>query len=195
MDEYLIDRIPARESSDVELLERTRRGDNYAFSELVRRYKTRLASTIQGIIGRCDEVDDVCQEVFIRFHNSIHNFRGESALSTYLTRIAINLSLNELKRRKLKRFLSLETMKKEGSEIASMDVTTDDKEIIQRALGKLNNKFRTVIVLRLIEEYSTEETAEILNVPIGTVLSRLARAQKKLKEYINPYYENEKSKT
>jgi RNA polymerase sigma-70 factor (ECF subfamily) len=173
-----------------ELIERCRNGEQQAFSEIIRRYKGKIASTIFGMLGRCDEADDIGQEVFIRFYKSINNFRGESALGTYLTRIAINLSLNEIKRRKLRSFLSFEKLIEEGKDIMDIDAKSsldENKEIIQQAIQKLSSKYRSVLVLRLIDDYSTEETAKILNLPVGTVLSRLARAQIKLREYLKPY--------
>lgn len=176
--------------SDNELIEHTVNGNQSAFTEIVRRYKTRVASTIFGMVGKCDEADDIGQEVFIRFYKNIRNFRGDAALSTYLTRIAINLSLNEIKRRKIKRFFSFNDITGSGNDLEFNDTGirgAENKEIVQMAMQKLEAKYRTVLVLRLLDGYSTEETAKILNLPLGTVLSRLARAQKKLKEYLKPY--------
>jgi RNA polymerase sigma-70 factor (ECF subfamily) len=68
----------------------------------------------------------------------------------------------------------------------------EEREMVQRAIQKLEGKFRSVLVLRLIDGYSTEETAEILHIPVGTVLSRLSRAQKKLKELLAPYNGDER---
>lgn len=182
---------PINLQSDNDLIERIRsENDQAAFSEIVRRYKARIASTVNGMLGRGDAAEDIGQEVFIRFYNSIGNFRGESSLGTYLTRIAINLSLNELKRRKLRRLLSFDALREEGIEIEDKnqkDPVDEKKEIVQRAINNLSDKHRAVVVLRLIDEYSTEETAKILGLPVGTVLSRLARAQAKLKESLINY--------
>lgn len=177
------------------LIERCRRGDQQAFSEIVRRYKNRIVSTVFGMLGRCDAADDIGQEVFISFFRSINSFRGESSLGTYLTRIAINLSLNEIKRRKLKSFLSFDVMLENGLDIidtGSNACFTEDREIIQNAIQKLSAKYRAVLVLRIIEDYSTEETAKILDLPAGTVLSRLARALEKLRKELKPYFSDER---
>ena len=171
------------ELTDIELIERARAGDHNAFSQIVKRYKSKVAGTIIGMLGKSDDADDIGQEVFIRFYNSINNFRGESSLGTYLTRIAINLSLNEIKRKKLKRIFSFEKILDEGQDIMNEDmhnVISENKEIIQNAVQKLNVKYRTVLVLRLIDDYSTEETAKIL-IPIGTVLSRLSKGSNEIK--------------
>ena len=171
--------------SDLELVDETRKGNNEAFSVLVSRYKDQVAKTVMGMLGNSIEADDVGQETFIRFYRSIENFRGESGLGTYLTRIAMNLSINELKKRN--RSFSLFTNRdEEGREMnipETEDSTeaSDTKEAVYLALDSLPFKYRSVVVLRMIEGYSTKETAEILNLPLGTVLSRLARAQKNLK--------------
>lgn len=181
--------VQIREFTDLELIEFSKQGDESAFAEIVRRHRSRIASTIFGMLGKCDEADDIGQEVFIRFFRSLSNFRGESALSTYLTRIAINLSLNELKRRK-KRFLSFDKIIEDGGDIEDKDNKTnysETDEIVRNAIQKLNPKYRSVVVLRLIDGYSSQETADILEIPLGTVLSRLQRAQLKLKDYLTHY--------
>lgn len=175
--------------TDLDLVELSRKGDHSAFREIVKRHKAKIAATIYGMIGKCDEADDIGQEVFIRFYNTINNFRGDSSLSTYLIRIAMNLSLNEISKRKIRKFMSFDSLLENHRDITdnnNSESFNEDKEIINSALMKLNAKYRSVIVLRLIDGYSTEETSKILAVPVGTVLSRLARAQSKLKEYLQP---------
>jgi RNA polymerase sigma-70 factor (ECF subfamily) len=175
---------------DEKLIDATLAGNNNAFKELVRRYESRVAATVIGMLGKCPEAEDVGQETFIRFYKSLKNFRKESTVGTYLTRIAINLSLNELKRRKKR---SMFFFQKEGDEqfdFPDENAQTDysgEREMVQQAIQKLEPKFRSVIVLRLIDGYSTEETSKILNIPPGTVLSRLARGQQKLKKLLLPY--------
>jgi len=176
---------------DVQILTELRKGNNAVFKELIKRYEGLVSATIIGMIGMCAEAEDIGQEVFIRFYNALFSFRGDSAIGTYLTRIAINLSLNEIKRRSRwsKLFFSPDNETTEIEDKNSNPVIDENKEIIKRAIQELAPKFRSVIVLRLIDGYSTEETAKILQVPIGTVLSRLARAQKKLKEILSPMLE------
>jgi RNA polymerase sigma-70 factor (ECF subfamily) len=181
--------------TDEVLVSRAREGDNEAFRELVKRHESLVAGTVIGMLGRCPEADDVGQETFIRFYRSLKNFRGRSKLGTYLTRIAINLSLNELKsrRRRSNRFVPkpVDEIHDLPDEKATAE-PDENREIVHRALGRLETKFRSVIVLRLIDGYSTEETANILKIPAGTVLSRLSRAQKKLKDFLEPYYGDER---
>jgi len=177
--------------TDEELIRRAREGDDEAFRGLVRRYESLVAGTVIGMLGQCPEADDVGQETFVRLYRSLKNFRSESKLGTYLTRIAINLSLNELKRRNRRKKLFFQKPIDEIHDLPDENAhaeSNEDREIVQQAIGKLEAKFRLVVVLRLIDGYSTEETAKILKIPIGTVLSRLARGQKKLRTLLKPYY-------
>ncbi|MCU0646279.1 MAG: sigma-70 family RNA polymerase sigma factor [bacterium] len=176
--------------TDDQLIQASREGDEQAFKELIRRYESRVASTVIGMLGNCTEAEDVGQETFIRFYNNLKNFRGDASVGTYLTRIAINLSLNELKRRKRKSLIFFRKLSDDDFDIPDENSNTgfdDNKELVQQAIQKLEPKFRSVLVLRLMDGYSTAETAEILKLPIGTVLSRLARAQEKLKHILSPY--------
>ncbi len=176
---------------DLELVELSRKGDDHAFGVIISRYEHQIARTVIGMLGETDGAEDVGQETFIRFFRSLDKFRGDSTLGTYLTRIAINLSLNELNRRKktlslfFKRAEEKETMfdvPEPGDEFERLD----KKEMVDKALQQLDPGFRSVVVLRLLEGYSTKETAEVLKLPLGTVLSRLSRAQEKMKEILVP---------
>ncbi len=176
--------------SDLELLAQIKEGKQIAFSALVSRYEQVVRGTVIGMLGHTTEADDVAQEVFIRFYKSLDKFRGDSALGTYLTRIAINLSLNELKRRQ-RQHQRLVPMQKEQKQViqiadkAADPSRNDNKQLIEKALQLISEDFRAVVVLRLIDGYSVKETAAILQLPQGTVASRLARAQLKLREVIN----------
>ncbi|MFK7904856.1 MAG: RNA polymerase sigma factor [Chitinophagales bacterium] len=176
--------------TDNELIQQARKGNQQAFQGLVLRYQQKVAATVVGMLGQSAETDDVGQEVFIRFYKSIEKFRGDASLGTYLTRIAINLSLNEIKRRKRKRlfsFFSTQDEKIQELQIPDNSINQDQREtqqMVHQAIQMLDPKFRSIVLLRLIEGYSTKETAEILELPLGTVLSRLSRAQKKLKEIL-----------
>ena len=173
--------------SEKELIVQARSGDHDAFKTIIQKYENLVAATVIGMIGPCAEAEDIGQETFIRFYRSLDRFRGEASVGTYLTRIAINLSLNELRKRK-RMFLMQkpeETISNMPDRNSSKD-RNDAQEVVHKALKKLEPKFRAVTVLRLINGYSTKETAKILNLPVGTVLSRLARAQIKLKEILIP---------
>lgn len=171
-----------------ELVGLIRSGDERAFAELVSRHREAVVRIIGSMLGNVPEADDIGQEVFVRFWRSVENYRHEAEVRTYLTRIAINLSINELNRRKRKlSYLIPFALNQQDSELVKLDShekAFSDAEIVSVALQRLDPVHRSVIVLRLVEGYSTKETADILGVPLGTVLSRLARAQDKLRRII-----------
>ncbi|MDT8401219.1 MAG: RNA polymerase sigma factor [Bacteroidales bacterium] len=176
-------------SDDQELVLRTLDGDNMAFNEIIRRYKNMVARTVKSMLGDVQQAEDVGQDTFIRLYKNLKDFRGDSKLSTYLQRIAINQSLNEIRRNK--RFLSMFYRSDDKEEAREMELSSGDegrerdiKEYVNKAISKLDPDFRTVVVLRTIHGYSTKETAEILELPLGTVLSRLSRAKEHLKEFL-----------
>lgn len=169
-----------------ELIQQAIEGDSKAFQRIVESYQDQVARTVISMLGRTQEAEDVGQEVFIRLYKSLEKFRGEASLGTYITRIAINLSLNELKRRERKKLFSFSSQEDQdrllniqGEELSEEDWARRDW--VQAGLQGLEAKFRSVLVLRMIEGYTTKETAKILKLPQGTVLSRLARGQEKLK--------------
>ena len=174
-----------------DVVERARRGDPTAFRQLVEQHEGLVRSTVAGMLGDTAEADDVAQEVFIRFYKALKDFRGDSQVGTYLSRIAINLSINELKRRQRKnRWLSViqKGADATGVEDTSMDPARQDmQDTLRKALQVLDTEFRAVVVLRLIDGYSVKETAEILGLPQGTVASRLARGQQKLREILKKW--------
>ena len=176
------------EITDQDLIALVISGNDIAFLEIVKRYENTVANIVIGMIQDTPEAEDVGQEVFIRFYKSISKFRNESQLSTYLTRIAINLSLNELKRRKTvqSRIVNKDGLNSDKIDESDNQERVEIKELVRLALDQLEPNFKSVIVLRMIDGYSTKEVADILEIPIGTVLSRLSRAQKKIKEILTP---------
>lgn len=180
---------------DRALLDRASAGDAQAFREIVERYEPAVAATVVGMLGRGDDADDVGQETFIRFFDALSDFRGEASVKTYLQKIAMNLSLNALKRQKraAQRYVSIDDEALGVPELAMS--STDEhraqraqeaKELVNAALDQLPPKHRAVVVLRMIDGCSTREAAEALGVPEGTVLSRLARAMKQLQGLLAP---------
>jgi RNA polymerase sigma-70 factor (ECF subfamily) len=173
--------------NEEDCLNGARNGNHDAYRQIINRHKQKVAHTIFGMLGNCSEAEDVGQETFIMFFRSLKSFRADSSIGTYLTRIAINLCLNELNRRKRNRKLFQRISDAEFSAIPNSKKGINEKEneqLVYQALDHLAPKFRSVIVLRLMDGYSTRETAQILGIPSGTVLARLKRAQQKLKHFI-----------
>jgi RNA polymerase sigma-70 factor (ECF subfamily) len=176
-------------SDEAGLLKLSLEGDKNAFGEIVNRYQGMVARTVKGMLGDSVFSEDIGQEVFIKLYYSLSEFRGEAKLSTYIQKIAVNLTLNEIKRRK--RFFSMFSQKGNADmhefEVADHDFEErkDAREIVGKALMKMEPKFRVILTMRMLQGYSTKETAEILDLPLGTVLSRLSRAQEQLRGILN----------
>lgn len=177
---------------DADLLVRARAGDASAFRSLVERYQGVVAAVVIGMLGPGDDADDVGQETFVRFHAALDQFRGDAQLGTYLRRIAMNLSLNALKRRRRAhlRFVSRDqaTAPLDEPVTDAYDAEGEERrDVVRRAVARLDERYRSVVVLRMLDGLSTNETAEVLKVPPGTVMSRLARAMDELERLLAPY--------
>ena len=173
---------------ETELVNASLNGDKKAFGKIVTKYQKMVARTVKGMLGDSAFADDIGQEVFIKLYYSLSEFRGEARLSTYIQKIAVNLTLNEIKRRK--RFFSMFSQKG-NNEMYEFEITDQDNEerkeaaeLVNKALMAMDPKFRIILTMRMLQGYSTKETAEILDLPLGTVLSRLSRAQDQLRNIL-----------
>jgi RNA polymerase sigma-70 factor, ECF subfamily len=182
--------VKPEDTPDLELIASARGGDSSAFRTLVERHEPRVAATVIGMLGAGADAEDVGQEVFVRFHRALDQFRGDAAVGTYLTRIAINLSLNASKRRQRSRLRFWSRDQEEAPppepSIDGQDVVDQSarRDIVRWGIQQLRPDHRAVVVLRMIEEYSTKETADLLDLAEGTVLSRLSRGMARLKEIL-----------
>jgi RNA polymerase sigma-70 factor (ECF subfamily) len=180
-----------RESDDAALVASAADGDRRAFRELMDRYIDDVSRTVAGMLGAGQEVDDIVQDAFIRLYRALPTFRGDASVKTYVTRIAINRSLDELRARKRRRWLrpweEVDGQQEMAGETFASDETelSDRDRLLRQAVDTLPDGQRAVVVLRMIEEYSTEETADILGIAYGTVLSRLKRGLDKLKQTLS----------
>lgn len=185
---------------DVELLvRRAQAGDTRAFEELVVLYQDKVYNLSYYLAGNHADAQDLAQEVFFRAYTGLKGFRLDADLGTWLHRIAVNLWLNMRRRQKAAPALSLDdpVQTDEGEitrTVAAADPAGDPedalegkelREKVQEALLSLPEEFRTVLVLREIEDYSYEEIAEMMQCSLGTVKSRLNRARRALKELLS----------
>lgn len=182
--------------SEVELIRRASIGDEAAFRELVGLHESSIASVVTAMLGPGDDADDVGQETFVRFFNALPKFRGDSSVRTYLTRIAVNLSIDVLsRRRKTLNWVRIGDTQGDA-DIAARDETKDLETAdlnarIRAIVDELDPAHRAVVIMRILEERSTRETSEILGVPEGTVMSRLKRAMEKLETRLRPLIAND----
>ncbi len=162
----------------MDLIRRCQTGDEEAFAALFHQYKSLVYKTAYLMLDSADEAEDVLQEVFLQVYRSLSAFEpAKGAFTTWLYRITMNYCLS---RRRKRRFLTirLEEVSHLLTEPASFQERLEGDEMIRQALSRLSEKLRAVVILRYYSELSYAEIAQVLNVPIGTVRSRLNLALK-----------------
>ncbi|MEL6949871.1 MAG: RNA polymerase sigma factor [Pseudomonadota bacterium] len=184
----IVDSVSTEHKTDAELIAAVTRGDRNALADIVRRYEAVVASTVIGMLGAGDAAEEAGQVAMIKIYNGLDRFRADSSFKTYVTRIAMNTALDELRRRK--RFLSRFFTRADSDAADPIDDipasdnvagNLEQRQLVLNALNQLKPEFRSVAVLRLMQGYSTAEVAAILNLSEGTVFSRLSRARQHLK--------------
>ncbi|HKB26191.1 MAG TPA: sigma-70 family RNA polymerase sigma factor [Methylomirabilota bacterium] len=182
--------MDGRRGDDGDLLDRLRRGDPRAFEALVIAYQHRVFGVALRMLRNRAEAEEVAQEVFLRVHRAIASFRGEAKLSTWLYAIASRLCLNRLAtgERRLAREgeESLERLRADADPAAQVE-RAELEAALQRAIDELPGERRIVVVLRDVEGLAYEEIAEVLELPLNTVRSRLHRARMDLKEKLERF--------
>ncbi|MBK1878702.1 RNA polymerase sigma factor [Pelagicoccus mobilis] len=173
--------------SDEALLDRCQKGDDRSFRALVDRHHGALFATAMGMLGSEADAESVVQDGFLRFYRNLDRFEGRSSLKTYLTRIVMNQALKQLQQRRrwYHRFLSSDdeetNLPEASAEPEVRQIETEELAAgVREAVQTLKPEFRSVVVLRFLNGCSTQECADILGVPPGTVMSRLSRALDKL---------------
>ena len=178
--------------TDRELFAQVADDSEMAFTQFVNRYKNRLYNFIYRIISDKEAAEDILQETFLRVYNQRKNYSPDYALSTWVYTIALNLCRSELRKRKLRRFISLEFLKEE-TDIELPDEKNLEPErlkpLLEKAIKALPDEYRTAFVLCDIDRLPYNDIAEIMRVPVGTVKSRINRARAMLREKLLPYKE------
>ena len=165
--------------TEPELIRRSKGGSREAFGQLVSRYQVPVYRVVRGILGNPSESEDVAQEVFLKAYANLAKFRGESGFFTWLYRIAVNEALRARKRRTFANADALPEV--EAPPPAPLEEEGPTLATLEKLLRKLSDEFRAIVVLRDIEGLSYTEIAETLEIPIGTVESRLFRARQELR--------------
>ena len=177
----------SQQFDDLELIHRSQAGDTEAFGELVTKYRAKVFTMIYSIVGNENDAWDLAQEAFLKAWRSIHQFEGRSSFYTWLYRITMNLTIDLLRRKARRSEVELDDAI--PSFLPGPGVNYDRAEIreqVNAALAQLTPEHRAVIVLKEIEDLHCHEIAEILNISIGTVLSRLFYGRKKLQSILRP---------
>jgi len=179
--------------TDEELIARFQEGDERAYVELVRRYKDRLLNFVYRYLNSYEQAEDVVQDTLMKLYTSAHMYREIAKFSTWIFTIAANLAKSELRRLKRRRVISIHSMGFDDKEYEIPSETYDpEKETtsaygekqIQQAIDTLPDQFKTVILLREVQQLSYEEISRILGVSIGTVKSRINRGRLRLQKLL-----------
>lgn len=173
------------ESDDV-LIERVKKGDQEAFNPLVERYKLPLYKVMYRMVYNRDDAEDLVEEAFIKAFRSLKKFETGRPFYAWICRIAVNNAINYLRKEKRAQVQPLEFVEhrlaaKKGDPV-KMTAQKVLQEKIAASMARLPEDDRTILILRVDEEFSYEEISKILNIPRGTVMSRLARARQRLRE-------------
>ena len=178
-------------ASDEQLVGAAKKGDMAAFEELVARHRDKIYARAFSMMRNEDEAVDLSQEAWVKSWQRLQQFQGDSSFGTWMTRIVINLCLDQLRRRKRQRTESIEEMDEEsgGVERQMPVVNVNPTERLERgelrkridgALEQLSHEHRTVLVLHEFEEMEYKEIARTMGCSIGTVMSRLFYARRKM---------------
>jgi RNA polymerase sigma-70 factor, ECF subfamily len=190
--------LSVQTSDELTLIKNFQQGDTSAFGELVLRYQDKIYNLCRHMLGNAHDAEDAAQDVFLKAYQALPAFRPEASLYTWLYRIATNTCI-DYKKKPL--FESLFGDSGEGerlvhdraSEAPSPEKLYQSKQIgqaLQKSLGKLSPKLRAIIILKELEELSYEEIADTLEISMGTVKSRIARAREELQKLMMKFREH-----
>jgi len=178
-------------AEDKALVRQAQKGDMLAFEELVARHRDKIYARAYSMMRNEEEAIDLSQEAWVKAWQRLVQFQGDSSFATWLTRIVINLCLDQIRRQKRQRAESIEAMDEEsgGVERQMEPIITNPTERLERgelrkrideAMAKLSNEHRTVLVLHEFEELEYKEIAKVMGCSIGTIMSRLFYARRRL---------------
>jgi RNA polymerase sigma-70 factor (ECF subfamily) len=183
-----------------ELVAKARTGDLEAFNALINRYERKIYRLAKHITQNDEDAEDVLQETFLKAYEHLKDFQGQSKFYTWIVRIGVNESLMKLRKRRSDRTVPLDEPVDTGEDTVAREIAVWDEnpeqrysreelgKILDEAVDTLRPAFRTVFVLRDIEELSTEETAEALHISVPAVKSRLLRARLQLREKLTRFF-------
>ncbi|MFD1850091.1 RNA polymerase sigma factor SigW [Oceanobacillus bengalensis] len=176
-----------------EKIKQVKKGDQAAYSDIVGFYQNKIYQHCYRMLGNAHEAEDMAQEAFIRAYVNIDSFDDRRKFSTWLYRIATNLSIDRIRKRKPDYFLDAEVKGTDGLDMYSQ-ISTEDrspveevenlelKRYIHNEISQLPPKYRSIIILRYLEEFSLQEISDILDIPLGTVKTRIHRGREALRK-------------
>ena len=180
----------SQQFEDLELTRRSQAGDTEAFGQLVTKYRTKIFSMVYGMVRNEHDACDLVQEVFSKAWQSIHLFEGRSSFYTWLYTLTMNMTICSIRRRGRREEVELNDAIPSSLPDPRVNYRrTEIRERVNAALAKLSPEHRAVVVLKELEDLQYHEIAEVLNLSIGTVMSRLFYARKKLQSLLRPVFQ------
>lgn len=180
------------ELDDKQLLELHRAGQtDKMFNEMVRRYHSRIYWVVRRMVKVHEDADDITQDVFVRAYQSINTFRGDSALFTWLYRIAVNLSINHLRKQKVRKLVDIADYIPFLGRDADQDtgiVRKENVSLIEEAIEKLPQKQKAVFIMRYYDEMPYEQISAILGTTVGGLKANFHHAVKKVAAYVRKHH-------
>lgn len=194
---------PVQQANEVDLIDRLKKGDDAAFKVIVDTRKDLVYNTALGFLQNAEDAEDIAQEVFIKVYESIHQFKGESAFSTWLYRIAVTKSLELIRSRKRKKRFAFLTgilgdnneLKHDPPEFHHPGVLLDQKErslVLFRSIAKLPENQRIAFTLHKVEGIPYQEIAAIMHLSVSAIESLIHRAKSNLRKDLEIYYKKNK---
>ncbi|HYQ85822.1 MAG TPA: sigma-70 family RNA polymerase sigma factor [Bacteroidota bacterium] len=176
--------MPSR--TDLELVEAFRNGDLTGFNELVRRHQERVYWIARRVMGKHDDAADVVQDVFVRMFKALKGFRGDSEFSTWLYRIAMNVSLNAVRAKRVKDFIRYDdTIESRSEELPDAELLRNEYQtVLERAIQRLPPKQKLVFIMRYYDEMPYEQMAKVLKKSVGGLKANYFHALKKVQQYV-----------
>jgi RNA polymerase sigma factor (sigma-70 family) len=176
-------------SSDLELVESFQKGNEASFNELVRRYQEKVYWIAHRFVNDHDQADDIVQEVFLKVYRALNDFRGDSGVYTWLYRITVNISLNTIRKQRIKDFLRIDEFfdypSEESEQPDKQYEQNEQKQLIEEAIQRLPEKQKAVFILRYYEELPYEDISKILQTSVGGLKANYFHAVKKIGEFVN----------
>ncbi|WP_188456742.1 RNA polymerase sigma factor SigW [Virgibacillus oceani] len=176
-----------------EKIKQVKKGDQAAFEDVVAFYQNKIYQHCYRMLGNVHEAEDIAQEAFVRAYVNIHSYDDKRKFSTWLYRIATNLTIDRIRKRKPDYYLDAEIKGADGLDMYSQ-LETDSplpeeeveslelKSYIHHEISELPPKYRTIIILRYLEDFSLKEISDILDIPLGTVKTRIHRGREALRK-------------
>ena len=183
-------------SIEEKLIKKIKKGDRDAFAELVELYKDKIYQVAYRLVGNAQEAEDVAQETFLRVYANLDHYDPTYKFSTWVYRIATNLSIDQLRKRKQVYSIDKEAPGADGIDwhdrLADQQPNPEEQTLtgelqlqVQQAINSLSPKYRAIMILRYIEDLSLQEISEVVKLPISTVKTRIHRGRESLKKKLS----------